>query len=186
VQYDDVREGDSFIREASTLTPYDPDALRLALTLRHRDVEALEESLSEVRSIVGTCRRELESSLVELARTHAELARTGAELTRTGAELTQTGAELAQTGAELARTRAELARTRAELEARNGELARTVEARNAEIGGLRDALEQRGTEVECWRASVEDLVRRLDAFERSLSWRWTSPARAAYRVLRGR
>ncbi len=144
VQYDDVREGDSFIREASTLTPYDPDVLRLALTLRHRDVEALEESLNEVQSIAGTCRRELESS------------------------------------------RAELARTRADLEARNGELARTVEAANAEIAGLRDALEQRATEVECWRASVEDLVRRLDAFERSLSWRWTSPARAAYRVLRGR
>jgi hypothetical protein len=30
------------------------------------------------------------------------------------------------------------------------------------------------------------MARRLEAFEHSMSWRWTSPARAAYRMLRGR
>jgi hypothetical protein len=80
----------------------------------------------------------------------------------------------------------ELARTRADLEDRNRELARTVEARNAEIAALRDAQEKRAIEVERWRASVDDLVRRLDALERSLSWRWTLPARAAYRLFTGR
>jgi len=158
VQYDQVCEGDSVIRQTSALTPYDPDTVRLALTLRHRGVEALEQSLNDVRSSVEMHRRELESSRAELARTRAELEARNAAL----------------------------AQTRAELESCNSELARTVEARNAQVAVLRDALEKRAVEAERWRASVDDLVRRLDALERSLSWRWTLPARAAYRMLRGR
>ena len=66
-------------------------------------------------------------------------------------------------------------------------MARSAEllAKNAEIARLREALEQRLVEIEQWRASVDDAVRRLDAFEHSLSWRWTSAARAAYRLFRG-
>jgi hypothetical protein len=47
VQYDGLGEGDSFIRDPATLTPYDPEALRLDLALRHRGVEALEAALAE-------------------------------------------------------------------------------------------------------------------------------------------
>jgi hypothetical protein len=133
VQYDQAHEGESFIRDPSTLTPYDPDAVRLALMLRHRDLEALEGSLADVRSTLETSRRELESSWSELAL-----------------------------------GRAVLAETRADLEARKSEIA------------------AQAAEIERWRAVVEDGARRLDAFERSLSWRWTAPARAAYRAIKGR
>jgi hypothetical protein len=151
VQYDEVREGGSFIRDASTLTPYDPDALRLALTVRHRGVEALEASLGDVQAIVETQRRELERSHEELARTRAELCARNAE-----------AAEL-----------------RDALERRLAELAET----RAETAGLREAVEHlRNAHQE----ALQQGARRIDEFQRSLSWRWTSPARAAYRMLTGR
>ncbi len=146
VQYDGMQEGASFIRDPSTLTPYDPDAVRLALALRHRGVEALEASLGEARSLV-------EASHEELARTRAELAR----------------------------VREELDVRSAQLEARRAEL----DAHRVEMARLRDALAQRAAEIERWQSVVEDGARRLDAFQRSLSWRWTAPARAAYRLFRG-
>jgi hypothetical protein len=34
--------------------------------------------------------------------------------------------------------------------------------------------------------AVEDAARRLHEFHRSLSWRWTAPARAVYRMFGGR
>jgi hypothetical protein len=180
VQYDAVGEGASFIHDPSTLTPYDPDAVRLALTLRHRDVEALEASLGEVRSLVEAQRRELEVCQEEFARTRAELAARSVE----AAALLD---DLERRTMELAEARSELGARTAELEARNAELgARGAEigARGAEIARLRDALEKRAVEIERWRAAIDDCLRRLDAFEQSLSWRVTSPARAAYRLFR--
>jgi len=175
VQYDELREGESFIRDPSTLTPYDPDAVRLALTLRHRDVEALEASLGEALSLAGALRVEIESA-------HGELARTRAALGARDAEAAGLRDELEKRAVEVAGTRAELHARNAELAVRRAELL----AKNAEIVRLRYAVDQRLTEIEGWRASLDDAVRRLDAFEHSLSWRWTSPARAAYRFLAGR
>jgi hypothetical protein len=168
VQYDQLREGESFIRDPSALTPYDPDAVRLALTLRHRDVEALEASVGETRSLVGTLRGELESAHEELARLRHELEKRALELAGLRAEIEVRSVELHATNIELGVRGAELV------------------AKNAEIARLCDALEQRLAEIERWRASLDDAVRRLDAFEHSLTWRWTSPARAAYRLLAGR
>ncbi|OFV94014.1 MAG: hypothetical protein A3G76_13910 [Acidobacteria bacterium RIFCSPLOWO2_12_FULL_65_11] len=138
VQYDDLREGASFIRDPATLTRYDPDALRIALTLRHRGVEQLESSVDELRSVAEAGRRELARNQEELARTRAEVDRRTAELVQASAENTRLGRASDEQAAEIAR----------------------------------------------WRSTVEDLTRRLDAFERSLSWRWTRPARAVYRMLK--
>ncbi|MBI3490877.1 MAG: glycosyltransferase family 2 protein [Acidobacteria bacterium] len=167
VQYDDVHEGTSFIRDPSTLTPYDPDAVRLALTLRHRGVETLEESLRDATTTLDTHRRDLDQCRQELARTHEELARTRAELSARSAEV----ATLHGVAARIA-----------DLAARNAEVAE----RSAEAAALRNALDERVDEIGRWRAAVADQTRRLDALHGSLSWRWTAPARAAYRLLRGR
>ncbi|HVH25113.1 MAG TPA: glycosyltransferase [Vicinamibacterales bacterium] len=43
VQYDGTREGESFLREPASLTPYDANEVRLHLTLPPRDVEARAE-----------------------------------------------------------------------------------------------------------------------------------------------
>jgi hypothetical protein len=182
VQYDELREGESFVRDPSALTPYDPDAVRLALTLRHRGVEALEASLGESRSLEGTLRGELQSARGELARMCADAAGLRDELEERAVELAGTRAELQARNADLKTRSVELHAKNAELGVRSAQLLAT----NAEIARLRDALEQRLAEIERWRASLDDAVRRLDAFEHSLTWRWTSPARAAYRFLAGR
>ena len=202
VQYDQVHEGESFIRDPSTLTPYDPDAVRIALTLRHRGVEALEEALGNARSAVDTHRRELEERGEEIKLGRQELARSQADLAARSAEAGALRHDVEQRAIALADTRAELETQRCLLSARADEVAglgaalkqrateisalRTaLDQRTAEIAKLGEALDQRAAEIRRWRASVEDGARRLDAFERSWSWRWTAPARAAYRVLKG-
>lgn len=178
VQYDAVREGGSFICHPSTLTPYDPDAVRLALTLRHRGVEELEASLGDVRSVVET----LEASLGDV-RSVVETQRL--ELERSHRELEQSHQEVERSHRELERSHGELARTRAELgdalEQKTAELAHS----RAEAAALRDALERRAEEIGHLREAIDDRTRRIDDLHRSLSWRWTSPARAAYRLFTG-
>ena len=185
VQYDAVREGGSFICHPSTLTPYDPDAVRLALTLRHRGVEELEASLGDVRSVVetleaslGGARSVVETQRRDLERLHDELERSRGELERSHEELERSHEELKRSQGELARTRAEL---RDALEKKMAELAES----RAEAAALRDALEKRGEEIGHLRDAVDDGTRRIDDLHRSLSWRWTSPARAAYRLFTG-
>jgi hypothetical protein len=153
VQYDHVQEGASFIRDPSTLTVYDADALRLSLTLRHRGFE-------EVQSEVEVLRRDLEQRSVLLARAREELQACSAQAERLRAELEQRASEIAANHAEL-------------------------DARNAEIARVNQALEQRDADILQWRAAVDGLTRRVDELHRSLSWRWTAPARAAYRALKG-
>ncbi len=60
VQYDQVHEGHSFIRDPSTLTPYDPDAVRLGLTLRHRGVEELQAEVETLLTALAARAAELE------------------------------------------------------------------------------------------------------------------------------
>ena len=294
VQYDQMHTGESFIRDPAMLVPYDPDAVRVALTLRHRGVEVLESSLADVRSVLESSRREFEASQQELAWTRDALAARSAEaaalrsnlaqrttaLTEARHDLAARNAELSAAGGEIARLRDVLGHRDAEIEGlrdvlghrdaeiqglrdvlghrdaelqrlrdvlghrdaaiaglrdtlgqgdaeikglrdvlghrdaeikglrdvlghrdaaiaglrdalghRDGEIAglrHTREHQSTEIAGQRDALRERAVEIERWRSVVEDGARRIDAFERSLSWRWTSPARAAARLFRGR
>lgn len=251
IQYDAMQKGASFLRDPATLTPYDPDAVRIALALRHRGIEALEASLKEAQSAVEMRRRELESSRNELEGTSAELGARSVEARNLRGEVDRRVAELAELckqltarnadatalrhqletqAAELLRTQedfqavstelaarsAELSARCADLDGRNTELLRAqgdfqavsaqlatrtgkleardadlrtrateLRARNAEIARLQAILEDRAVEIANWKNSVADLTARLDAFHRSLSWRWTSPVRAAFRLFRG-
>jgi len=88
VQYDGFKAGASFLREPSSLTPYDPWSVRLDLALRHRGVEALEqeravlredlarrgEELAAVRAQLADCRQELSSARDVVTRLDRELA----------------------------------------------------------------------------------------------------------------
>jgi glycosyl transferase family 2 len=189
VQYDRMQEGTSFIRDRSTLTPYDPDAVRLELTLRHRGVEALEAAECEMRSIVEAHRLDLAARSQELAQCTDALVRTHAELDARTAELEARTAALGARTAELGARTAEAAALRGGLAQRSTELAAVradLEADRAEIAALGDALNHQARHIESLQSTVNEGARRLDEFHRSLSWRWTSPARAAYRVLTGR
>jgi hypothetical protein len=59
VQYDAVQPGESFLRDPGSLIPYDPEAVRLHLILRHRGVEALER---EIQGLTETLTRERRSA----------------------------------------------------------------------------------------------------------------------------
>jgi hypothetical protein len=166
VQYDDVQKGASFLRDPASLLRYDADAVRVGLALRHRGVEALEASVLELRVCADSLR--------------AEAQRREQEIVRMNAELAAHTAEAADLRRELSAHAIELAATRRQLEDRNADL----DAHRAEIAKLTDALERRGADVESLSAAVHAAERRLDELHRSLSWRWMSPARAIYRLLR--
>ncbi len=175
VQYNELHEGDSFVRDPSSLTLYDPDAVRIALTLRHRGVEALEAA-------VETRDRDLESCRSTLQEARADLRDRNAEVRARSAEVDELRATLDKVQGALASETRRLEAARIELEGRQAELAACA----LEISGLHEALERRATDVAHLQRAVEDATRRLDEFHRSLSWRWTAPARAAYRMLGGR
>jgi hypothetical protein len=166
VQYDDVQKGASFLRDPASLLRYDADAVRVGLALRHRGVEALEASVLELRVCADSLR--------------AEAQRREQEIVRMNAKLAAHTAEAADLRGELSAHAIELAATRRQLEDRNADL----DAHRAEIAKLTDALERRGADVESLSAAVHAAERRLDELHRSLSWRWMSPARAIYRLLR--
>jgi hypothetical protein len=168
VQYDEVVAGGSFIRDPSTLVAYDPDAVRVALTLRHRGVEALEQDVDSLRCLADQDRR-LIAALRE--------------------QLAAAAAELAERAAEAEALRGEIERQWQDLDARRRQLdgcAADLAGHRAEVANLRAALIARDAEVDRWRAVVDSCERQMDRFSRSLSWRWTAPARAVYRALRGR
>ena len=161
VQYDGIEPGASFIRDAATLTPYDGDAVRLALTLRHRGVEALEASLAEARCAVDANKRDVDRQREFIA----------------------------QVQAELARHRDEQERYLEEQRCYREAFARAEEERQQyrdERDALRSDLADRIRTIDDLRVSLSAAVDRLDELHRSLSWRWMAPARAALRALRGR
>ncbi len=73
VQYDGLKEGASFLRESSSLTPYDPWTTRLDLALRHRGVEALEEDLTRRQAQLTAAGEELAHSREEAGAARGEL-----------------------------------------------------------------------------------------------------------------
>jgi hypothetical protein len=106
VQYDAARPGASFLREPSSLTPYEPWRVRLELALRHRGVERLEAEVASGRQELA-CEREAGATLARALQQEADaLRRERDELSR---EKSRLQAALAQRGAEVASLRLEIA-----------------------------------------------------------------------------
>jgi glycosyltransferase involved in cell wall biosynthesis len=89
VQYDTLSQGASFIHDPATLTPYDAEAVRLSLLLRHRAVEEAEDAAAALR-------REVERAAEELARARAELAERTADVDRVRRGVDAATAEIAR------------------------------------------------------------------------------------------
>ncbi len=151
VQYASAGKGESFIRDRATLAAYDPDAVRLTLAVRNRDVEALESELQTVRT--------------ELAAVRSELQHTAAEWRRKLEEVTA---------------------LKDALERSHRENTEHAEATRAEAARLRASVDTGVAEIERLRLANADAGRRVTALQQSLSWRWTAPARAVYRLLGGK
>ena len=87
VQYDAIEAGHRFLRDPATLTAWDPDAVRLALTLRHRGVEELEGALRELEGALDGLRGDLRERERELAGLRDALAGQRRELARLEGDL---------------------------------------------------------------------------------------------------
>jgi chromosome segregation ATPase len=238
VQYDQLQEGVSFLRDPSTLTAYDAEAVRLSLTLHPRYPEELEQALGAARSESTTAQCALAAGRSEIAAMHLEIKGASAHIEQVTAQLVRAqdalrardvawkqitdamqreieaaSAHIEQVTGQLLQTReqlrvsetrhreietasthladamhreierasthiehvtAQLVQTREALQVRDMEIA----ARSVHIATLVEALDQRAADIERWRSVAEGLTRQRDAFERSLSWRWTAPVRA--------
>lgn len=175
VQYDAAKPGDSFIADASTLTRYDPLAVRVEVALRHRGVEELEERVAAARAETAAVAHEL----AESRRARAELAGALAHATD---EYRRAQAALGEAAAYCATLQSAL----------TGAQAADVEARahmttlTSELAAHREALGRRMAEIEQWRQLLEAATRQLQEVHGSLSWRLLAPARALIRLFRGR
>jgi hypothetical protein len=138
VQYDGLRSGTSFIREATTLSSYDPDAVRLSLALNPRYPEELETAICAARS-------ELAAALAGLAARSRDLDVRAREAERLNAALISEHEQVRLRDALAARLNADLARAHEEIHLRDAQAARL----NAEVASahedihLRDALAAR-------------------------------------------
>lgn len=77
VQYDHFVAGTPVVREARDLVRFDPDAARLAVTIRHREVERLEGEIGRLAHEVADARRAADETRVALDECHRQ--RTGLE-----------------------------------------------------------------------------------------------------------
>lgn len=158
VQYDGLEEGASFLREPSSLTPYDPWSARLDLALRHRGVEALEQERAELRDERTRREQELGAVRAELAGSRQELVTARDVVTRLDRELAAVREEF-----KLLHHHAELARNdllqgqnalRAERDAARGDLQRAEIERRAERELLRGEREAARSERDVGQGEI--------------------------------
>lgn len=189
VQYDQVQPDASFVRDPSTLTPYDPDQIRFALALRHRGVEALEVALDESRSIIDAHRQELDARAREIDHRGHEIERHARELANRTRDVEDHRRELDRHRRQLDIDRRDLDHCRRELALagatveRSAIHIRSLEAELARVSGQVAFLE---TELERSTAHAAERDAALANLHRSLSWRLTAPARALLRAISGR
>jgi chromosome segregation ATPase len=191
VQYNDLIEGASFVRDPRSLLRYDPETVRLDLFLRHREVERLEGLAAEreqLRSALEGLRHHLEAQNAELERLRPERERLLSEFEVLRRHLEVQNAELDRLRPQREQLLSAFEGLRYHLAAQNAELERLRPERERSLSdfeSLRHNLQARGTELDALRAQLaasEATVARLLA---SRSWKLTAPLRAADRLLRG-
>jgi glycosyltransferase involved in cell wall biosynthesis len=158
VQYDGLDRGHRFCRAPEELLRYDADTVRATLQLRHRTVEALEQELTQTRDELGGRSQALGQSRDELERARAELDAHRRALQHNEDELRHALAELA---------------------ARDHRLGQALD----ELGRERHALAQARAAAELMRHELESAQAERASILGSRTWRWTSPARIAWRLL---
>jgi hypothetical protein len=175
VQYDRCAPGMSFLHDPATLTPYDPVAVRSALALRHRGVEALEAALDDARTAADRYRQDLAARTRDVEWLREKLSEAREHLAHRDAETGALRSELTRTARDLAAATESLAEARRAAD----EAGLTIARQQADIARLHDA----ASRVE---RAAGDARREVEALHRSFSWRLTAPARAVARALWGR
>jgi hypothetical protein len=176
LQYDSVREGDSFLRDPATLTRWDPIAARLKVALeavarieapagrpdserlegvwRDREVMRLSEALDERNRLAERLHGEVDTRNRELAGIHVRLDERTREADRLHGELNARNHEAAGLRLEVA------------------ERSRERDEALAVLRGLQ-------AQVEAFQGMLADTQRRLLEVLASRTWRWSGPLRTA-------
>jgi glycosyltransferase involved in cell wall biosynthesis len=193
IQYDEMSEGGSFIRDPSTLTPYDGEALRLELLLHHRGVEELTALLHDSRLESARLREEADTHASALRRAEDETARAVSDLKALTLESASLSQELERRGREFEEVRADLhtldeevlrLRQQADRQQRNAEdLRAELHGKIAEASGLRLDVDTQQEDLRRLHSELEHRAREVQELHHSWSWRVTRPLRAAYDLL---
>jgi hypothetical protein len=208
-QYDDL-SADALLRDAASLTPFDPARVRLDLVLGHRIVEDLQQvPAARERALLESERRAEELARVldvrnrEVLRlteayeaAHRELDRVNHDVIARSQALDTRNREVLRLTEAYEAAHRELDRVNHEVMAKDQALearSREVEARNREVEDQNRELEERsrqlilaGREAEQLRDRVAALDSSLAAMRASRLWRWSAPLRSAADRLRGR
>ena len=179
VQYDRTGPYDSLVRDRSTLTRFDDEAVRMSLLVNHRGTEALQDGLKDLAS-------QLEAAKTETGRLQEDLA----VLQRENAALHgQVSALQTQHEAALLELRTLTAERDGLKEATDALRTDLKEARHestalaAECGQLGHAITQARAEQAAIEAVHKQVRHRLDEVLQSRSWRWTGPLRTVCSIL---
>jgi hypothetical protein len=172
LQYDDFKEGTSFIRDPTSLTRFDADRARLQVTVDHREVQALRTEHQQLAWELDRKRAEfgsLSGRYDQLARAHDALEQ----------QLSVVAAALSR--AELA-TRERIA-AEAVLQAQVHGLQAQLRGLQAQVHALQTTAAARDREL---ANSVDELrlaENRISSLLTSRSWRWMAPLRQVYEVM---
>jgi DNA repair exonuclease SbcCD ATPase subunit len=192
IQYDRLREGDSFLRDPAALTRYDPVAVRLRIALAALDhghaaagVPTGVDFHTEGASRDGEAAR-LRERLDELERAserfQRELHARNLEVLALDKRLDERSREAAELHGRLDERTREADRLHGELDARNHEAAGLrleVAARSRERDEALAAVRGLQAQVEAFQATLADTQRRLLEVLASRTWRWSGPLRTA-------
>lgn len=190
VQYKQFEPGESFIRDAATLIPYDPDLVRLNLALHHRRVEELE-------ALPETAEREGDQAKRYAARVDQELDERNKENERLEQELDARNRRIEALGRAAHERNLEVETLRQQLTADSRgvdieQLEREADRRNRQIERLEREADRRNRKVERLERDLDarnHLALALEAalaqITNSRSWRWTKFLRRLEHLVRG-
>jgi glycosyltransferase involved in cell wall biosynthesis len=176
LQYDSVREGDSFLRDPATLTRWDPIAARLKVAL---------EAVAGIEAPAGRPDSERLDGVWrdrEVMRLSEALHARNIEVLALDKRLDERSREAADLHGRLDERTREADRLHGELDARNHEAAGLrleVAERSRERDEALAALRGLQAQVEAFQAQLADTQRRLLDVLASRTWRWSGPLRTA-------
>lgn len=179
VQRDGAESGDRLIRDLSTLTAYDPEAIRLQLLLRHRGVEELESALAISEHDLEGAQREVIIHTQELEQSQREQVAASRETEQAHEErdaLARTLVEVEGQRDALTRTleaakweRDELDRTLDEVEGERDALAHTLAATERERDTLARARDEVGEQRDSLARALDEVQAQRESLARTLS-----------------
>jgi peptidoglycan hydrolase CwlO-like protein len=173
-QYEHVETGQHFLRDPQSLTRYDPEAARLRLLLRHRDLEEYEAVGSVRRQLDDQTKRYQARLEEELDHHNRRILDLEQNLEARNRRLAVVEQQLDSVNHALLAREADVSARNSDLDARNRALAdveATLHQRNVELKGLHEQLNARNHEVETLKTELHQRNLEIAVLHRNLDER---------------